>query len=510
MPSPSDGAERSALQAVSSGLKRWLDKARDAVMSPWKRFKAQPSADAIAATEPAWMEEVNRILAALDPAIREGWAATDLPGDLNINDPYIQANLALTKNLLVRVPDEVHAMVVNAILKGVKAGEPMEQIAARVQQVLTYTGSEDWPSRAQTIAQTETNRHFNSSMLAHGLLREKQGVRGLQKRWDTRMDGRERAWHGEANNQVRPLLQPFLVGGENLMFPVDPTGRPDNVINCVTGSTHIRAAGVSAAYRFRWCGELITLQGNQGVRLTVSPNHPILSERGWIAAHEVKKNDYLISARFSNSSSGSTPYIQSSPPNAEEIFLALESVGHRKRMDCLAVDFYGDRPNGQVDVVFVDRHLTFGIDSAFSEPFEKFAFTCANEATAFGSTLDQFFLRPSFTTGSGVGSGNLVTPLLQRESLPLHTFGFGLSSKDDAEFNETCFDSTPGHARLNGKRVNGSTCEVLLTQIVDIEILSAPSHVDLYTFQTSSGIYITDDIVSHNCRCELRILGELS
>lgn len=232
MSNPSDGAEEEVRRAAERGLKRWLKKAKDAVMAPWRRFKAQPNPDALRATVPEWQAEVDRILQALTPAAREGWMAADLPGEFDINDPYIQTNLAITKNLLVRIPNEVHARVVAAILEGVNAGEPMERIVQRVQDVLDYTGSEDWPGRAKVIAQTEVNRHFNSSMLAHGLLRERQGVGGLQKRWDTRMDGKERPAHHAADNQVRPLMQPFLVGGEELMFPVDPRGTPSNVINC--------------------------------------------------------------------------------------------------------------------------------------------------------------------------------------------------------------------------------------------------------------------------------------
>jgi uncharacterized protein with gpF-like domain len=232
VPKPSDGAEETAHNAVTKGLRSWLKKAKDAVLTPWRRFKAQPNADAVKTVVPAWQAEVDRIMAALTPALREGWAAVNLPGDMSPEDPYIKANLAMTRNLLVQIPDEVHAMVVRAILEGVGKGETMDKIAQRVQDVLDYTGSTDWPARARTIAQTEVNRHFNSSMLAHGLLRERQGVGGLQKRWDTRMDGKERPAHHLANNDVQPLTQPFIVGGEPLMFPVDPRGRPDNVINC--------------------------------------------------------------------------------------------------------------------------------------------------------------------------------------------------------------------------------------------------------------------------------------
>jgi hypothetical protein len=228
----SDDAEQSIYRAVKGGLQRWLGRARDVVMAPWRLGQHQPNPSAIDSVKPAWQAEVDRILGAMDPATREGWVAANLPGDLDPHDPYIQANLALTKNLLMRIPDDVHSLVAAAIIKGVNSQLTTAQIADKVQNILDYTGSEDWDGRARLIAATEVNRHFNSSMLAHGLLLEKGGRRDLQKRWDTRMDGKERAAHHLANGDTKPLGQPFLVGQEPLLFPCDPRGRPDNVCNC--------------------------------------------------------------------------------------------------------------------------------------------------------------------------------------------------------------------------------------------------------------------------------------
>lgn len=228
----SDNAEESIFRAASSGLKVWLQRAKERVMAPWRMFKAQPDPTAIAATAPLWQEQVDRILAALTPALREGWAAANLPGDLDIMDPYIQANLAMTKNLLVRIPDEVHAMVVKEILEGTDAGESTEQIAARVEDVLTYTGSENWPGRARVIAVTEATRHTASSMLGHALRAERDGNHALMKQWNTTMDQKERTVHRNANDDVQSLSVPFIVGGEPLMAPGDPRGSADNVCNC--------------------------------------------------------------------------------------------------------------------------------------------------------------------------------------------------------------------------------------------------------------------------------------
>lgn len=225
-------AEESVFKAASAGLKLWLGRAREAVMAPWKKFRGQPNPAEIGSTAPVWQAQVDKILQALTPALKEGWAAAHLPGEFDPNDPYIQANLALTHNLLVRIPDEVHALVVREILEGTNAAESLQQIADRVDRVLSYTDSERWPGRARVIAQTESTRHRNSSALAHALLFERQERRVLMKQWDTTMDERERTAHRLANDKVQVLNQPFIVDGEEMMFPGDPRGSADNVCGC--------------------------------------------------------------------------------------------------------------------------------------------------------------------------------------------------------------------------------------------------------------------------------------
>ena len=228
----SDDAESTVYQAAKEALTRWLGAARDAVLAPWRKFKGQPNPSALASVDGVWEQGVDRIIAALTPALREGWQAAHLERPFDMRDPYIQANVALAKNLLVRVPDETHSLVINAILEGTNRNEDTGQIAARVQDVLTYTGSENWDSRARLIAQTETNRHYNSSLLAHALLVQRQDGGRYTKTWETRTDGKERRAHLLADHQARPLEQPYLVDKELMNFPGDPQGSPGNVCGC--------------------------------------------------------------------------------------------------------------------------------------------------------------------------------------------------------------------------------------------------------------------------------------
>jgi hypothetical protein len=54
----------------------------------------------------------------------------------------------------------------------------------------------------------------------------------MQKEWISASDERTRAAHREANGQIVDFNKPFIVKGEELMRPGDPSGSASNVVNC--------------------------------------------------------------------------------------------------------------------------------------------------------------------------------------------------------------------------------------------------------------------------------------
>lgn len=89
-------------------------------------------------------------------------------------------------------------------------------------------------SRKETIATTETQNSAETTKylaLAAYLLR--QGL-VANKQWITMHDDRVRPWHVDAEGQVKKDKQPFIVNGEELMYPGDTElgASLNNVINC--------------------------------------------------------------------------------------------------------------------------------------------------------------------------------------------------------------------------------------------------------------------------------------
>lgn len=223
--------ERMLAGKVAEALRRWLDKARDAVMQPWTRYRAQPDPSGIYQVQDAWNGEVSTILTTVGQIAMGAWSdATDVPPVSRHS--FVMAQLAQTENFLVRVPDEVYELVFAEITDGVNEGEDNDGVARRVERVLTYSGSERWPGRARTIAQTEVTRAYGAGTLAAGMEQSRVTGRLLQKRWDTEQDRKVRASHRQVDGDERDLGMPFYVDGFPLMFPGDPMGPPETVINC--------------------------------------------------------------------------------------------------------------------------------------------------------------------------------------------------------------------------------------------------------------------------------------
>jgi len=221
--------ERSVRRAFWAALSDWLVQTARRVL----RGSQPPDLDAIWARVPAWRLAVDKvvqgeILAAM------GHAYAALLGDGFRWDarPFVARYLAEVTNRLVRVPDEVYDLVAGQVAQGVNLGEGIPGIADRVDMVLSTTRSERWPNRATVIARTETIGALNAGRSDSFRAYAEETGEELEKLWLATTDSRTRPSHRAADGQRVPLDSPFSVGGFALAFPGDPTGPPQEVIQC--------------------------------------------------------------------------------------------------------------------------------------------------------------------------------------------------------------------------------------------------------------------------------------
>lgn len=208
-------------------------------MAPFTRARTLPDAGAVLNVNGVWVEELERnvappILATLRRAYTAAFGRP--PGDGFDESVYVTQYLNASINRMTGIPDEVYRLISGVIADGVAAGESTADIAARVDDVLQVTGSDRWPNRSVVVARTEVGAAVNAGTLAAAGQRQRDTGRPMVKTWIATTHGPSatttRPAHLAADGQTVPLTQPFMVGGEPLQYPGDPSGSAGNVIQC--------------------------------------------------------------------------------------------------------------------------------------------------------------------------------------------------------------------------------------------------------------------------------------
>jgi hypothetical protein len=125
----------------------------------------------------------------------------------------------------------INRVTSDALIEGLGQQETARALQAAIRQ----EGGALSRSRAGVIARTETH---NAAMSAQHMAAEESGF-PMRKVWSAARGERTRDDHADADGQTRRLDEPFLVGGEELMYPGDPSGSPEQTINCRCVETFI-------------------------------------------------------------------------------------------------------------------------------------------------------------------------------------------------------------------------------------------------------------------------------
>jgi hypothetical protein len=221
--------ERAVRAQVWAALSDWLVQTARRV----NRGDEPPDLMAIWARVPAWQDAVRLLIRGeIFQALRVAYARV-LGRDYQwAARPFVTQYLAEVTNRLVRLPEEVYDLVAGQVSQGVNLGESIPKLSARVDTVLSTTESEHWPNRATVIARTETIGALNAGRHDAFRVVADDADEQLFTMWLATDDHRTRPTHVEAEGQRVPVGQPFLVGGSELAFPGDPTGPPQEVIQC--------------------------------------------------------------------------------------------------------------------------------------------------------------------------------------------------------------------------------------------------------------------------------------
>ena len=412
--------------------------------------------------------------------------------------PYIRQHIRNNVALIKTIPKRYHAALSKNLIRLNEQG-PFDQAKLRKMLSEQY-GSAGYNLRRLTRDQT------NKAIGQFDEIRQKRvGVE--EYTWSTALDERVRETH-------------MVNEGVTFRWDSPPaTGHPGFEIQCFPGSVRIHPAGLQASVAYRYVGEVIEIRLADGVEVTATANHPILTESGWKRASDVCEGDKLIkhSRRDGLSAARLHPQLGDRNPVAQQLHRLLGGRGNERGARGRHDDLHGDPLRGQeeVDVVVLPRELRNRLDAMSAQVFGDLSL----EATH----VPEIALPRQRRTMTNLGLSSRVAHLLIRGASKFTSFVrrqlrhanqvlLRPRAHGQAQVAQTRDDHRAADAEL-GRHLSNRLLRLPASThfgqqrrpaftVETVAVVRSRHHDGLvYSFETATGLILANGIVTHNCRC---------
>lgn len=430
------------------------------------------------------------------------------------------------------IPSATRDMLRSTITEAMEQGASNDDLAKAIMESDAFSRT-----RAETIARTETAMADTNGQRAGW---RASGVVGGQE-WVASENCCDDCQ--DLDGTVVGIDEGFPGGAD---VPLHP--------NCLPGDALVLASGITAVSERPFEGNVIIISTASGKRLTCTPNHPILTPDGWMAARLLNIGGHVVSSglvdRVSIPCAGyDTQYVPSRIEDVAKAFRRSRQVSSVE-VPVSAPDFHGDGEGSQIAVIWANGFLVRDGDAALAQHPRKRDFILGDVEAALhdgAGTLDLLSHGRNPASCGLVGGGRLGAPLVSGKTLGPDqtgsTCGASLnavtcenardSGAQDAEaLRHAKFGNTTAvqlhnsvligdrsrsdldSALLQGATYHGSrdpsfpcdlsnihAAKIFVDTVVDIDRVRFSGHV--FNLDTESGFYIADGIVTHNCECAI-------
>ena len=270
---------------------------------------------------------------------------------------------------------------------------------------------------------------------------------------------------------------------------------------------------ISGAARRWYEGDIVEITTASGHKLTGTPNHPILTDKGWVPLNRLTEGDNVICYDFGKWMGFGDPYIEDAPAKISQKFDALCSRRGAivKRVAGTVMDFHGDGKPGKVEIVTSGCYLWRKRESAFCEPSRQNAFSLSylrkalfaalgaigKTRLAFGMSLGSLGIFGHMRSCRGMGSAQIFAPLVGAAIGPGLASGFRHIANVDIGLSQYAKNPIFRDAITISDTLTGFAAGVTRDRIVGINRLQYAGHV--YNLHTSLGYYTANGVIVQNC-----------
>ena len=279
---------------------------------------------------------------------------------------------------------------------------------------------------------------------------------------------------------------------------------------CLLPDVIVEASNIIAGTRAFYRGNAVEIITENGNRLTITPNHMILTKAGFVKAKTLHEGDYIISSIDSErivSSIDPDNYYR--PTCIADIWNSLMVKQGMVRCSVPVTPhyFYGDAGafDGNVDIVYPDGFLLGEVFGLFF--FEHISKDKLYGTGAYRSTLACFRSQFSFgnsgmsAPSSDMSIGSNGVAALDRHSGHPYKTSLATIPRSDTRLNEVATEDSPVYTDLSSEFLLRFASQITLDKIIKVRDFYFSGHV--YDLQSLDRLYIANHIVVKNCTCAM-------
>ena len=274
---------------------------------------------------------------------------------------------------------------------------------------------------------------------------------GITKyKWRTNHDHKVRKRHIELDGETIDWNDPPISSEKGQKVRRNHAGMD---YNCFVGDTPISTIGIPIrSYNRLYSGQIIILDiGN--IRIKSTPNHPILTLRGWVPAQFVNDADQIFYRFSSDKSIIFTKKVNDRSITIKKMhdFFAISYPTMRALGS--EIQFHGDGIcNQEINVITMDNSLLNKGDVIFPENISKNIFSFSHSPSSFFhrlSSQNTLFNWNNSTDSSSMTSFNLISSSDSIHTRPLKFFRGALVSNGNRIIFKNSLDSTSSDIEMD-------------------------------------------------------------
>lgn len=462
-------------------LLRDLEEALAGLTGDW-RTKLTEDLKELAAYEAEW--NVKALTANVNaefvtPTAEQVWAAAEFQ-PLSLSDKPVD----FTKLMSGWGETEV-ARLVTGVKMGFVQGQTTRQI---VKNVVGAGGLADISERnAATVIRTALSHVSNEAR--NETYRQNDDI--IEKyEWVSTLDSRTSAICRARDGMTWEI-------GKGPMPPAHP--------NCLLGDTVVSTGSpVSNIFKRTYKGAIVYVSTKSGRTLSITPNHKVLTTRGWVASGLLNIGDKLVCAKDSALS------LKHKEHNVVAKFSDLFSAAN-VAVNPAAVstsptspeDFHGDGTNGEVEIVLVDRlswdKVKSGLNKQIIDKELPVAAGVDDSLLGFGSAK-QFSMVSLSPSDSFMRRGRESEALLGSSFSHSDKHSVANAADANAVLSENAYDWTTRNADNLSDFNWSDAVGVELDDVVDLVFSEADFCGHVYNLENEQNWYLANGIIAHNCR----------